>query len=100
MGLFRKRDGVILLNFASGIFNVNFGVDIIPSFIEYLGGTSLAVSRNKQLGWCFFDYAFDNYGFDASYAYINVVDVIIDSNFEYTTYPKVFGRYIPPHSDL
>ena len=79
---------LMVYNFASGVQKVLMGVYIMNLVLQYFGSKQLAV-RPKLLGWMLFDYISTNYNTD-TYGSINVIELIISSNFNYDGYQKTF----------
>jgi len=84
----QKKIDEVLLNFATAVQNLVFGVYIIEKFITYLGKSDLS-SRPSQLGWALFDYPNDYY-YTNKYGNLNVISLIISSNFNYSRYQDKF----------
>ena len=80
--------GNVLINFASAIHSGNMGVYIQENVIEYLGKYN-STNRVKTLGWSFFDQPQWETAI-SEYRQINVIKLIIDSNFGYSSYPNIF----------
>lgn len=85
-----KLTGKVLLNFASAVHGAGiFGVYIMEDFIKYLGESGSA-KRKSELGWSLFDYP-NRYYFADEYGALNVIGLIISSNFGYSHYPGKFA---------
>jgi 1-phosphatidylinositol phosphodiesterase len=82
----KKSDGMVVLNFASCASLL--GSNINSLLISHFGETSSA-DRRKKLGWTLFDLAFDTSKTN-TYGNLNIVELIIDSNFNYRQYPNKF----------
>lgn len=80
--------GQMLLNFASGVQSVIYGVYIMGQLLEYFGKND-AGGRPARLGWSLFDYISTAYSTNV-YGYINILQIIISSNFDYKGYTKSF----------
>ena len=94
----KKGDGKILLNYTTarrGFFYL-YKVYIQDSVLNYLGNTD-APTRPTNLGWLMLDYDSWTYPTD-TYGDINLLKVIISSNFGYADYPKKFKVSGPPSS--
>jgi hypothetical protein len=94
----KARSGQMLINFASGIQPVLRGVYIMDKVLKYFGSND-AGSRPSMIGWSLFDYIATGYSTNI-YGKINVLQVIISSNFNYSDYPKKFiANQDPPPKD-
>ncbi|HTB05354.1 MAG TPA: phosphatidylinositol-specific phospholipase C domain-containing protein [Bacteroidia bacterium] len=86
----RSGDRLVVLNFASGrqgFLNLN-KVYIQDKLLAYFGSMDVA-NRPAKLGWILFDY--DNWQFKTDiYGNVDIVKVIISSNFGYNKYPAKF----------
>jgi hypothetical protein len=80
--------GQMLINFASGVQNLIMGVYIMDVVLQYFGSNN-ASSRPTLLGWSLFDYITSNYS-TSTYGNINVLQMIISSNFNYSNYPNKY----------
>ena len=79
----------VLFNFANAQMYILCGAKINRTFIAKIGLTSKDV-RPGRMGWCFFDYPDNEYSTDV-YGDVSVIDLIIDSNFAWSDYPKNFN---------
>jgi hypothetical protein len=79
--------GQLFLNFASATSGI-FGVYINTSVVGYTGRFS-AAQRFRRFGWALFDYEFDALQTDR-YGFVNAVQLVIASNFEYRGYEQPF----------
>ncbi len=84
---FAPRGGV-LLNYASATTPILTGVYIMPLFLQFIGN-SHASERPLRLGWSMFDYVSTTYSTN-EYGQMDVIDIIISSNFQYSEYEKPF----------
>jgi hypothetical protein len=80
--------GQMLINFASGVKNGIKGVYIMDRVLQYFGLND-ADLRPTLLGWSLFDYISSNYSTN-TYIDINVLQMIISSNFNYSDYPDKY----------
>ncbi|HSY77498.1 MAG TPA: hypothetical protein VK890_11610, partial [Bacteroidia bacterium] len=94
----RKGDGTIVLNFASAIKGcMNLGkVYLQDSLLTYFGSNT-AAARPANFGWTMLNYSFWKYKTD-KYSKLDIVKLIISSNFQYTDYPEKY-RLISGHSN-
>ena len=86
----RRDDGVVVLNFATGregLLNLS-KVYIQDKLLAYFGAKT-AAERTVSLGWILFDYESWAYKTDV-YTNLDIVKVIIASNFNYSEYPAKF----------
>ncbi|GAA4299627.1 hypothetical protein [Compostibacter hankyongensis] len=84
----KKKEGEVVWNFASATWYLAFKIDINDRVINYFGKTS-ADKRIRTFGWGLFNYGLTSYNTD-KYGALNVVSIIIDSNFGYPNYPNKF----------
>lgn len=84
----KKENGMVLWNFASATWYVVYGVYIMPDLLNYFGAQT-AGNRLQHFGWTLFDYPFNSYNTN-TYSSMNIVSLIIDSNFGYVSYPEKF----------
>jgi hypothetical protein len=80
--------GRLVLNFASATKLGVLGVYIMAGLLDSFGKTPLN-RRPVKFGWVMLDYPFNKYATN-EYGYIDLVDIIVASNFQYKSYPKVF----------
>lgn len=85
----KKKTKEIVLNYASATWYGVFGVYIMGELLNYFG-KSPASARKKTFGWIFFDYEFTKYN-TSLYQNIDIVSLIVDSNFGYKQYPAQFS---------
>lgn len=83
--------GQMLLNYASAVQVGLLGVYIMPSLLQYFGNNQSS-DRPARLGWSLFDYVSTTYPTN-EYGQMNVIDMIISSNFSYKGYEKPFTVY-------
>jgi hypothetical protein len=87
----KKGDGTVVLNYATarkGFMFLN-KVYIQDSVLNYLGS-----NKPASMGWTMFDY--ENREFKTTkYDDLDVVKVIISSNFQYKEYPEKFKILLP-----
>jgi hypothetical protein len=83
----RQRSGESVLNFASATW-VGMGLYIMPDLLNFFGQNA-AAQRPSKFGWIMFDYGLDNFDTDI-YSKLNIVTMIIASNFGYRGYEKKF----------
>lgn len=86
----KHGDGVVVLNFATGregLLNLS-KVYIQDKLLAYFGAKN-AADRPVSLGWVLFDYESWAYKTDV-YNKLDIVEVIIASNFGYSEYPAKF----------
>ncbi|HKQ79430.1 MAG TPA: phosphatidylinositol-specific phospholipase C domain-containing protein [Blastocatellia bacterium] len=89
-----KQDGEVVWNFGSGVYKMTqsadrlFGVYIHKELLNWFG-TNDAPNRAKKLGWCFMDFAANEY--ESNQGSISFVDILISSNFNYENHPKQFS---------
>ena len=91
--LSKTTNGQMLVNFASatqGYKNLR-GVYIIDRILASIGSKPSG-DRRQRLGWSLFDFSTSGFPTDI-YGYVNIVDVIIDSNMGYPKYGEVFKVY-------
>ncbi|HRH48424.1 MAG TPA: hypothetical protein PLP23_06725 [Panacibacter sp.] len=84
----QATSGQMLINFASGVKRIISGVYIMDYILQYFGLKN-ASSRPALLGWSLFDYITSNYS-TSTYGNINVLQMIISSNFGYSKYPDEY----------
>lgn len=86
----KKGDGTIVLNYASGRqgFHYLYKVFIEDSILNYFGSLSLP-ERPTNFGWLMMDYESYIYPSD-KYGNMNLLKLIIASNFGYTGYTEKF----------
>lgn len=84
----QASSGRMILNFASGVQKLLVGVYILDRVLQYFGSDD-ASSRPTLIGWSFFDYITSNYS-TSTYGNINVLQMIISSNFSYSDYPDEY----------
>ena len=77
-----------MLNFASATWFGAIGVYVMDDLLNYFGQYA-AAQRPTKLGWTLFDYPFNTYVTD-KYAGLNIVTMVIASNFNYASYPDKF----------
>ena len=77
----------LVINFASAV-SAGMGVYIMESELRKRGADA-ASNRNAQLGWALFDFPETQFNTNI-YGYVDIVDLWIDSNFGYSTYPNQF----------
>ena len=80
--------GNAVWNFASATRLKLFGVQIIPDLLNYFGAKP-AAQRPAHFGWLLLDYAFNQYTTD-TYGALDLVTLIIASNFGYHGYDRTF----------
>lgn len=90
--------GKMVLNFASGLKQIIISVYIMDRVLEYFGNKN-AIDRPTQLGWMLFDYIFTSYSTN-TYGDINVLQLIISSNFGYAGYEKKFMLGMKKKDDI
>lgn len=85
--------GTLLLNFASATYMKLTGIYIQGLLLKHFGSTNYSLRANK-LGWSFFDYENDKFQYldsvSGKIGGINIVDLIVDSNFNYQHFPNKF----------
>lgn len=84
----KKKEEMVVWNFASATQKIIFGVYIMPGLLSFFGAQE-ASNRPQKFGWVLFDYPFNAY-LTTTYQAMTIVSLIIDSNFEYSTYPEKF----------
>ncbi|HWY99353.1 MAG TPA: phosphatidylinositol-specific phospholipase C domain-containing protein [Bacteroidia bacterium] len=86
----KKGDGIVVLNFASAIKGfMNLGkVYLQDSLLTYFGSKTAAI-RPAYFGWTMLNYSFWKYKTD-NYNNLDIVKLIISSNFQYTNYFEKF----------
>lgn len=82
----QKGDGEVVLNYTTARrgFMLLYKVYIQDSVLSYLN-----CNRNANFGWIMLDYENWTYPTD-KYGYLNLIKVIISSNFQYADYPEKF----------
>jgi hypothetical protein len=85
-----KRETNIVINFGSANYDLIFEVPVTDHILEEIGRND-SLSRNTNLGWMYWDYAFSSFTFSNYPSKISVVDFIIDSNFNFTRFPRPLG---------
>src|ERR1700739_137301 len=82
----QKGDGEVVLNYTTARrgFMLLYKVYIQDSVLNYFGSNRLA-----NFGWTMLDYENWTYPTD-KYGYLNLIKVIISSNFQYADYPEKF----------
>jgi hypothetical protein len=89
-----KQDNEVVWNFGSGVYKMTesadrlFGVYIHKELLNWFGQNDSA-NRPIRLGWCFMDYADDEY--ESTGGLISFVDIIVSSNFNYENHPQQFS---------
>jgi hypothetical protein len=85
-----KNPQEVLFNFASATNYGVLGVYIAPNLLAYFGQNA-ATTRTDTLGWVMLDREGDPYFTDIeAYNPMDIVSMIIDSNFQFRKYPRVF----------
>lgn len=87
----KKVPGNVVWNFASAVWYGLFGVYIMGALLGYFGN-NVAAARPANFGWILFDYPFNGYK-TAKYGQINIVQLIVSSNFHYLDFPDKFWVY-------
>lgn len=82
-----KVNDMVVLNFASATWYL-FGIYIMDKLLDYFGSNPASL-RPIKFGWTLFDYTFNFYNV-TTYGAVNIVDLIISSNFSYADYPNTF----------
>ncbi len=87
----KKGDRIVVLNFASAIKGfMNLGkVYLQDSLLTYFGSKT-AIRRPSNFGWTMLNYSFWKYKTD-KYGRLDIVKLIISSNFQYADYPEKFN---------
>ncbi|HEX2253844.1 MAG TPA: hypothetical protein VHQ65_11305, partial [Thermoanaerobaculia bacterium] len=83
-----KPSSAVVWNFASATWYGVFGVYIQGDLLSYFGKDE-AADRLENFGWTLFDYPFSSYD-TTTYGSMNIVSLIISSNFGYLGYEKKF----------
>ncbi|MBO6523997.1 MAG: hypothetical protein JJ971_09235 [Balneolaceae bacterium] len=78
----------VVFNFASAVHGGINGVYIMGDLLGYFGKDA-AAQRPSKFGWVLFDYQFTSYS-TSKYGNLNIVQMIINSNFGYNVYPDAF----------
>ena len=94
----QKNGGNTVLNFASATWYGVFGVYIMGDLLDYFGSQP-ARGRPARFGWIMFDYAFNKYNTD-TYGDLDIVSIVIASNFGYQGYGKRFKVVDDGREDL
>jgi hypothetical protein len=84
----KKKDGEVLLNYASATWFGVMGVYIMGNLLQYFGD-KVSSDRLKRFGWLMLDYESTEYQTD-TYGKLSIVDMAIASNFNYAGYEQKF----------
>ncbi|MEE8046293.1 MAG: hypothetical protein V3T49_05580, partial [Dehalococcoidia bacterium] len=84
----KKLTNEVVLNFASATYFGVIGIYVMGDLLRYFGANP-AASRPQKFGWTMFDYSFEQYETDI-YDWVDIVKMVISSNFNYTGYEKKF----------
>ncbi|MGP8214614.1 MAG: phosphatidylinositol-specific phospholipase C domain-containing protein [Bacteroidia bacterium] len=93
----KKEDNMVVLNFASaidGFMNLS-KVYLQGKMLSYFGSMDGA-TRPANLGWIMLNYGFWKFKTD-KYNDLDIVKLIISSNFQYKEYPEKFELLSPQH---
>lgn len=94
----QKATGNVVWNFASATWYGVFGVYIGGDLLNYFG-VNPAANRLATFGWTLFDYAYKKYNTD-TYGPLDIVSLIVASNFQYQGYENTFKVVSDGHGEL
>ena len=94
----QKSASPVVWSFASATWYGVFGVYIQGDLLNYFGKDP-STARLQKFGWTLFDYPFNSYNTD-TYGALNIVTIVISSNFGYAGYENRFRVVNDGHDEL